>query len=169
MKCFNPSYTGCATGSNTGRKKMSKYYQSFNPSYTGCATGSQRGVVYRTLHWLVSILLILDVLLEAIVIFEKENGYLSVSILLILDVLLEEDDCQFEPDISHRFNPSYTGCATGSSDGKRAVMPKEKSFNPSYTGCATGSSDGKRAVMPKEKSFNPSYTGCATGSIRRIY
>ena len=60
----------------------------FNPSYTGCATGScVRILLGRTSH--------------------------LVSILLILDVLLEV--CRDQANISGRqsFNPSYTGCATG--------------------------------------------------------
>ena len=64
---------------------------SFNPSYTGCATGSSGSENLAAIG---------------------KNG---VSILLILDVLLEADVLQVKnAGITAGFNPSYTGCATGS-------------------------------------------------------
>ena len=63
----------------------------FNPSYTGCATGS---LFFNAC----------------------ENCPPAVSILLILDVLLEVLYDSISNTHTECFNPSYTGCATGSLD-----------------------------------------------------
>mgnify|MGYP006983100612 CR=1 FL=1 len=68
---------------------------------------------YRRLER-VSILLILDVLLEEGSESEPRSVRFLVSILLILDVLLEVAVCAHLVSHRRRFNPSYTGCATGS-------------------------------------------------------
>ena len=88
-RSFNPSYTGCATGRSPTLIR-STHWTRFNPSYTGCATGRKCPKMLSTLGGQVSILLILDVLLE---------DYPGTRWLM---------------GRSKRFNPSYTGCATGS-------------------------------------------------------
>src|SRR5690606_40799275 len=88
IACFNPSYTGCATGSVCQSMcelcedcvsillmldvllevglVLSRYFEwlCFNPSYTGCATGRRQSSNSSRCLRHVSILLILDVLLE---------------------------------------------------------------------------------------------------------
>ena len=91
-----------------------------------------------------------------------------VSILLILDVLLEAETFQLENRLLiYGFNPSYTGCATGRLFFMNSWSSYTSSFNPSYTGCATGRLFFMNSWSSYTSSFNPSYTGCATGSIRR--
>ena len=61
----------------------------FNPSYAGYCSGSYCAVIRSNHRVVVSILLMLDIALEAV--FQtKPYVSLSVSILLMLDIALEE-------------------------------------------------------------------------------
>ena len=167
---------------------MSPFGYSFNPSYTGYATGRPKvwfyceteDVFQSFLYW--------------ICYWKKSIGQsrlpgVQVSILLILDMLLEDYQSQEEGNHNvQRFNPSYTGYATGrlSKSGRRqpqctafqsflywicywkhvrflATRPPYWRFNPSYTGYATGSFVGFNTSTTISTGFNPSYTGYATG------
>jgi len=136
----------------------------------------------------VSILLILDVLLEEDHPEEGEFVIFKVSILLILDVLLEVYDTKPGPALQGTFQSFlYWMCywkffwkqggflvkpvsillildvLLEASTGK-LTLTDEEGFNPSYTGCATGRIFPCRHMLSFHWRFNPSYTGCATGS-----
>ena len=108
-------YWICYWKPEVGRKRALLWMR-FNPSYTGYATGSG-GRLYCTI--------------------EGAN----VSILLILDMLLEDWVNASLPAPPTGFNPSYTGYATGSWSLDASWLNTNYGFNPSYTGYATGSSD----------------------------
>ena len=65
--------------------------RSFNPSYTGFTTGSALVAQAVDIDYEVSILLILDMLLEVVFPWFCLVPTRDVSILLILDMLLEVD------------------------------------------------------------------------------
>ena len=160
---FNPSYTGCATGRIVWKDYSTTSRACFNPSYTGCATGSAIGLIshhrpkefqsflYWMCYWKSATTMsscppfgtfqsfLYWMCYWKLQLAENQCCAPDVSILLILDVLLEVGRAAWNSSRYSSFNPSYTGCATGSTAARVNFSESENCFNPSYTGCATGS------------------------------
>ena len=85
---FNPCCAGCSSGS-VKAFPASQAPRGFNPCCAGCSSGSNRVRQLRSCYSGVSILVVLDVVLE-----DTGIGYVRpfgrVSILVVLDVVLEE-------------------------------------------------------------------------------
>ena len=62
---------------------------SFNPYFVGCYSGSDHPVKVLNRYVLVSILILLDVILEVHITYKSESDVYVVSILILLDVILE--------------------------------------------------------------------------------
>ena len=87
MVRFNPCCAGCSSGSITVNVYLRKN-GGFNPCCAGCSSGSLYRKKPHTLNFFVSILVVLDVVLEG----GRHYRILSrtrVSILVVLDVVLE--------------------------------------------------------------------------------
>ena len=85
--CFNPYFTGCSTSTRQENKKEIKNFECFNPYFTGCSTSTQQLIIFFAYWRYVSILILLDVLLQLV----------SLPTLCL-------------PSLG--FNPYFTGCST---------------------------------------------------------
>ena len=63
IRCFNPYFVGCGSGRGYEIEEFG-VSNSFNPYFVGCGSGSPFSTTLHTLNLAVSILILLDVVLE---------------------------------------------------------------------------------------------------------
>jgi len=139
LKCFNPYFTGCSTSTNWRwlyknicYKFQSLFYWMF---YFNCNYH-----IWKDILNIVSILILLDVLLQPIV----------------APLHLQEQFC---------FNPYFTGCSTSTDSFLSKWAYDFNCFNPYFTGCSTSTFLILYLYFYQSSSFNPYFTGCSTSTV----
>ena len=136
---FNPYFTGCSTSTVEG-KEIHKKVKTFQSLFYWM-------FYFNTGHWV------------------AKQGYKElVSILILLDVLLQLQRQVLSLLKKVSFNPYFTGCSTST----RPLMAKYKEeylFQSLFYWMFyfNGSMTGNRAW--NTSSFNPYFTGCSTSTI----
>ena len=92
--CFNPCFNGCASSMRSTLHAL-KARGGFNPCFNGCASSILVCITIYARILLVSILVLMDVLLQYSFYFTFTNNP-YVSILVLMDVLLQYDFPHFE-------------------------------------------------------------------------
>ena len=85
---------------------------SFNPYFTGSNSGSSKVRSSYEHKEEVSILILLEVILEAFL-YEQNDRLLLVSILILLEVILEDPGLSSREASCLSFNPYFTGSNSG--------------------------------------------------------
>jgi len=146
----------------TARLSCNKLYLRFNPYFTGSSTSTcwrktGRSAIKRfqsLFYWKfyfnqyikdhkyslsnVSILILLEVLLQLSFCWRYFSSTRGVSILILLEVLLQlirSVMTRFQVDIC--FNPYFTGSSTSTRKNIENLINKEDGFNPYFTGSST--------------------------------
>ena len=96
---------------------------------------------------------------------ERGQGYNNVvSILILLEVILEDIVSMDLEAEDFSFNPYFTGSNSGSLVLVKFCSP-ETGFNPYFTGSNSGSRTAQTPLCGVH-CFNPYFTGSNSGSVR---
>ena len=121
---FNPYFTGSNSG-RCGARLLTLLFKSFNPYFTGSNSGSAFCSERLNKPVIVSILILLEVILEA---FQNLPLFVPelVSILILLEVILEAGSGSTLIAAENRFNPYFTGSNSGSNPTKEYELGVKK-------------------------------------------
>jgi len=160
--CFNPYFTGCSTSTIIFIINIGNINYSFNPYFTGCSTSTWEKFLrpetlfskFQSLfYWMfyfnfkqrcfiehhtrVSILILLDVLLQLTLERINNDGNYEVSILILLDVLLQLFEQEQSTFLSLEFQSLFYWMFYFNLREVLSQLREMISFNPYFTGCST--------------------------------